>query len=296
MISLRHIEIFHAVYQSGSISGAARMLHVSQPSVSKVLRHAETLIGFPLFKLVKGRLIATEEAHLLFADAHEVRTKMEVLIGAIDNLNRGRDDHLRLAVLHTLGLDFIPATVAAFRARHPHISFDIRTSHGGELTESLLDRSRDLAIGFDVPPQPRVTSMRLGSAELVLLFHRDDWPDAPDRVSPDMLAGRPLIRLVNLGVLGSLFNSYLDGSGAPPADIVVHTYYVAAALVRHRAGMTVVDSFTAQASCLSGELTWRPFAEQLRFDVFGLHLEDRPPTKAGQMFLRSVAARMAATT
>jgi DNA-binding transcriptional LysR family regulator len=39
--NLRHIEIFHAVYVNGSVSGAARALNVSQPSVSKMLRHAE---------------------------------------------------------------------------------------------------------------------------------------------------------------------------------------------------------------------------------------------------------------
>ena len=38
---LRHIEVFHAVYISGSITGAAKLLNVSQPSVSKVLSHAE---------------------------------------------------------------------------------------------------------------------------------------------------------------------------------------------------------------------------------------------------------------
>ena len=34
---LRHIEIFHAIYTTGSITNAAKILHVSQPSVSKVL-------------------------------------------------------------------------------------------------------------------------------------------------------------------------------------------------------------------------------------------------------------------
>ena len=44
-MNLRHIEIFHAVYVSGSISAAARALGVSQPSVSKTLRHAEIGAG-----------------------------------------------------------------------------------------------------------------------------------------------------------------------------------------------------------------------------------------------------------
>ena len=59
---LRHIEIFHAIYTTGSITNAAKILHVSQPSVSKVLSHAEMQLGFNLFDRVKGRLIPTEEA------------------------------------------------------------------------------------------------------------------------------------------------------------------------------------------------------------------------------------------
>ena len=47
-MNLRHIEIFHAVYVNGSVSAAARALNVSQPSVSKMLRHAESLLGFQL--------------------------------------------------------------------------------------------------------------------------------------------------------------------------------------------------------------------------------------------------------
>lgn len=294
MISLRHIEVFHAVYQSGSISGAARMLRVSQPSVSKVLRHAEGLIGFPLFRVIKGRLVPTEEAHLLFADAHEVQARVEVLREAIGNLHRGGDGSLRLAVLHTLGLDLVPAVVAAFRAQHPAMSFEVRTGHGTEIIESLFERSCDIAIGFDVPARPRLTSVPLGTAEIVLLFHRDDWPDAPDAIAPEMLTGRSLIRPVNVGAVGTLFNAYLGAHRNRMGGIVVHTYYVAASLVRRRAGMAVVDGFTARASCIgSSDLSYRPFIEAPRFEVFGLHLEDRPLSKAGELFLREMAAEVA---
>ena len=47
---LRQIEIFYAVYSAGSISKAAELLGVSQPAVSKVLRHTEDSLGFPLFE------------------------------------------------------------------------------------------------------------------------------------------------------------------------------------------------------------------------------------------------------
>jgi DNA-binding transcriptional LysR family regulator len=293
MISLRHIEVFHAVYQSGSISGAARMLRVSQPSVSKVLRHAEGLIGFALFTLVKGRLVPTEEAHQLFAEAHDVQVRVEAMKSVITNLRRGGDGHLRLAMLHALGLDLVPRVVAEFRHRHPHVTFDIRTAHSDQLVELLFERSCDIAISYDVPPRPRLTGVRLGSTELAVLFHRDDWPDAPPRIEPEMLRGRNLIRLVNPGAVGTLINSYLEASDVAPSDIVVHTYYVAAALVRQRAGIAVVDAFTARSS-LTPALDYRPLAGGLRFDVFALHLEDHPPSKPAQDFLREVGRAVGA--
>ena len=62
---LQHIEIFHAVYTCGSITAAAKMLNVSQPSVSKVLAHAEQQLGFALFDRLKGKLIPTQETERL---------------------------------------------------------------------------------------------------------------------------------------------------------------------------------------------------------------------------------------
>ncbi len=61
-MKLRHIEVFQAIRQAGSVSGAAQLLHVSQPAVSKVLQHAEQQLGFPLFLRVRGKLLATPEA------------------------------------------------------------------------------------------------------------------------------------------------------------------------------------------------------------------------------------------
>jgi DNA-binding transcriptional LysR family regulator len=69
---LRQIEVFHAVYSTGSMTSAAAMLNVSQPSVSKVLAHAEQQLGYLLFERLKGKLVPTPEAHRLFAHVSAV--------------------------------------------------------------------------------------------------------------------------------------------------------------------------------------------------------------------------------
>ncbi|WP_156455466.1 LysR family transcriptional regulator, partial [Sphingomonas sp. CCH5-D11] len=88
-MNLRHIEIFHAVYVNGSVSAAARALNVSQPSVSKTLRHAETLLGFDLFQRIGGRLVPTEDAHNLFADVAEIQERVRALREAGRNMRTG---------------------------------------------------------------------------------------------------------------------------------------------------------------------------------------------------------------
>lgn len=274
MLNLRHIEVFHAVYQSGSVSGAARALHVSQPSVSKVLRHAESRIGFQLFRIVKGRLVPTDEAHVLFNEARELHARIGSLNETTKNLRRGGDGHLRLAVLPSLGLQVAPAAVARFRARHPHVSFEIQTLHNEDILRSLYERNSDLAVAYDAPRHPRLAEIPLGSGELVILYRRRDFPEAPARASMDLFRSRDLIRLSGSGSVGSLFTK-VDHVVPDTAAISVQTYYVAAALVRHGAGVAVVDEFTARAS-LGDDLDFRPLEQSVSFNVYCIHLEDRP--------------------
>ena len=62
----RHIEVFNNVYKTGSVTSAAKLLNVSQPSVSKVLAHAEQQLGFRLFERIRMKLVPTPEANILF--------------------------------------------------------------------------------------------------------------------------------------------------------------------------------------------------------------------------------------
>src|SRR3954464_13155812 len=112
-MNLRQIEIFHAVYLHGTVSAAARSLNVSQPSVTKVLRHAESSIGLPLFERARGRLIPTEDARALFAEVADIQERVRSLRQTCHNLRLGRGGLLRISALPSLGLRVIPETVAA---------------------------------------------------------------------------------------------------------------------------------------------------------------------------------------
>ncbi|VVT20122.1 LysR family transcriptional regulator [Sphingomonas sp. EC-HK361] len=287
-MNLRHIEIFHAVYVNGSVSAAARALNVSQPSVSKTLRHAESLLGFELFKRTSGRLIPTEDAHTLFADVAEIQDRVHQLREAGRNLRRGSGGMLRISALPSVALGALPTAVARFLRNHPDVQFDLQTVHHDDLLRKLYERETDIAIAYEVPPAAPVGTRWLGEGELVLLYREQDMPDAPPRVGLECLAGKRFISLAASGPIGQLFAHEVQRLEVAFDEVVsARTFYIAGALVRQGVGMTVVDSFTAQASLAPG-ISMRPLKPQLTFDVSAMFLINRPPTALATDFLKTL--------
>ena len=288
-MNLRHIEIFHAVYVNGSVSAAARALHVSQPSVSKMLRHAESLLGFQLFHRTNGGLVPTEDAHTLFTEVGEIQDRVHALKEASRNLRRGVGGMLRISALPSLALDTIPSAVARFLRTHQDVKFDLQTVHHDDLLRKLYERETDIAIAYQVPPAAPVAHRWLGEGELVALYREEDMPDAPPRLELESLQGRPFISLASSGPTGQLFTQELQRLDLELDEVVsARTFYIAAALVRQGVGMTVVDNFTAQAALAPG-LSIRPLKPQLTFDIHAMFLTNRPPGALATDFLKMLS-------
>lgn len=288
-MNLRHIEIFHSVYVNGSVSGAARALNISQPSVSKTLRHAESMLGFPLFERTSGRLVPTEDAHILFSEVSEIQDRVYALREAGRNLKRGTGGILRISALPSLALDALPVAVASFLRTHQNVKFDLQTVHHDDLLRKLYERETDIAIAYEVPPAAPIGHRWLGEGELVVLYREQDMPDAPPRLELDCLRGKRFISLAASGPIGHLFTQEQQRLDLELDEIVsARTFYIATALVRQGVGMTVVDNFTAQAS-LSPGLSMRPLKPQLTFDVHAMFLLNRPPTALATEFLKTLA-------
>ena len=288
-MNLRHIEIFHAVYTNGSVSAAARALNISQPSVSKTLRHAESMLGFPLFERAGGRLVATEDAHMLFGEVAEIQDRVYALREAGRNMRRGAGGMLRVSALPSLALGALPLAVARFLRGHADVKFDLQTVHHDDLVRKLYERETDVAIAYEVPPAAPVGHRWLGEGELVVLYREEDMPDAPARVDLRALAGRPFISVAASGPIGHIFSNELQRLDLELDEVIsARTFYIATALVRAGVGLTVVDSFTAQASMAPG-LAMRPLGPPLTFDVHAMFLLNRPPTALATEFLKTMA-------
>jgi DNA-binding transcriptional LysR family regulator len=183
---LRHIEVFHAVYKYGSISAAARDLNVSQPSVSKVLRHAEDQLGYDLFDRKKGRLTPTPAAHELFGEVEDVYARMRSLHQTARNIASRKGGHLRIGVLPSLGFEVLPRAIARFREVSPETSFEIDTLHSKTLAGALMERECDIAVSYGDPARAGLVATPLGASELLLIEPVGD--QTPERQGPAQFA------------------------------------------------------------------------------------------------------------
>lgn len=284
-MNLRQIEVFHAVYLHGTVSAAARALNVSQPSVTKVLRHAERSIGLTLFERSKGRLIPTPDARILFEEVSDIHDRVRSLRQATQNMRQGRGGLLRLSALPSLGLGAVPEAVAQFLKGHEDIAFDLQTLHHDEMVRKLYERETDIAVSFEVPLSAPVAHQVIGEGELVVLYREEDLPDAPPRLHLEALRGRKFISPVKSGPIGLMLSTEMTRLDVELDEIVsARTYYIAAALVRAGVGMAIVDNFTAQASAAAG-LAWRPLQPAITFNINAVYLQNHPPSAAALEFL-----------
>src|SRR5262245_39256184 len=79
MLTLRQIEVIRAIMVTGTVGGAARLLNVSSPGVSRVMKHAETAVGVKLFNRRGGRYSPTPQANAIFSQINGVYDKVEDL-------------------------------------------------------------------------------------------------------------------------------------------------------------------------------------------------------------------------
>ena len=285
---LRHIEVFHAVYNTGSISDAARLLHVSQPSVSKVLSHAELQLGFKLFLRVKGKLVPTSEAHSLIEEVRKIYQQISTIKKTAENLKEHTHGHIRVVCMPALGLNLLPLAIERFHAKFPNITFDVQTKHYDELIDSLYEHENDLGVVFTNQDHPGIESRQIGTGELVHVsttpLSSEDGRIKLTDVSPDNY-----ISIFDTGPLGDLLNERFNELEHPPAKAFMRaqTYYMAKSLVSRGLGHSILDEFTANALGMDNVLS-RGFNPPIEFQLKCFYHGNHPLSKASEDFLEII--------
>lgn len=284
-MQLKQIEVFHAIFSTGSVSNAAKLMNVSQPAVSKVLHRTEDQLGYLLFKRVKGKLVPTDEARVLFGEVSHVYKQILSLQKKARNLKAGTAGHIRLSVMPSLGLNVLPLAIARFLEDHPDVTFDIQTRHYEDMTRSLYEHEIDIGLAFNPSNHVGLQSYDFGEGEFVCVHKTGDFGPEQDRIDIEQLDGQKIISIKDSGPLSDiLFNRMLQTGIETKTPITVQTYYIAKNLVGYGMGMAIVDQLTAMAEG-PGDTVFKGFSAPIKYSVTGLYADNQPLSNVCRRFL-----------
>ena len=145
-ITLRHLEAFRAIMVRRTVTGAAEMLAVTQPVVTRLIADLEQRIAIPLFKRANGRLLPTPEAALLFEDVHQSLMAIERIANAASNIKTLKLTQLKIAAAPAMALSFLPRTIASFTHENSETLVSLETHATPTVLEMV--RSGRCDLGF----------------------------------------------------------------------------------------------------------------------------------------------------
>jgi len=282
---IRHIEIFNAVFTHGSVSAAARALHVSQPAVSQILRNAEDQIGFKLFERTSRGLLPTEEAKILAGEVERIYGEIRSLRRITRNLRNNPAGHIRIVAITGLGFDLLPRAIAEFQKDYSEVTFELQTEHFDRLTTSLFEHENEIGLVFQPPSRQGLDTIDLGQAEFACVYSPGTLSSTGERISLDEITHLPFISMSDRGPLGRIVANELGQRiSMPEPYIVAETGFIAKSLVAYCGGVTIVDEFTAAADGFQG-LEYKKIDPPVTFTVKAIYVESRPLNKICAAFL-----------
>jgi len=287
-MKLKHLEIFHAVMLTGTLSGAARLLHVTQPAATQSLQSAERQLGYALFSRQKNRLVPTAEALLLHPEVQKLMGQLEAVRRLAEAQKIGAATTLRVLVVPSLAVVQLPMALRLFRQRHKGVSVSIRTLHSREIAQALALKEADVGIVYGVQAPPGLDAQLLASGRLVCVSRGGVGRGSPSAaVTLAEVLRQPFIRIDERDPLGALLAEQCARAGLlPGGEIVVQTHHTALVLAEQGFGPAVVDSFTAAARQDTATCV-QPIEPEVRVGVHALLAPGTRPARTATAFVEA---------
>ncbi|WP_327071198.1 transcriptional regulator CynR [Kitasatospora sp. NBC_01302] len=172
-LELRHLRYLIAVAEHANFTRAAEDLRISQPTLSQQIKQLERTVGAQLLDRTGRTVRLTDAGETYVHYAHRALRDLDAAERAVldvADLSRG---HLRLALTPTFTAYLIGPLTAAFHARHPGLTLDVREMTQDRIEAGLLADDLDLGIAFDGPHLPGITATALFTETLSLVTSAD---------------------------------------------------------------------------------------------------------------------------
>ena len=286
-MTLRQLETLYAIMRAGSITAAARGLHVTQPAVSAVLKHTEQQLKMKLFERIGGRLQPTPETLSLLPDLEEIFGRIDTVSRSVNEMRDGRTGRLVLATSPTLVNTFLPQAIAALRKASPELNVIVHSLPTPMAIARVSRREADLGIVYAPIDDAALDAEDLIDTEMACVVPAAHPLAAKKEIHARDLAKESLISTGPRTRLGALVEEACKREGEPLPRIGVEasSSFAACMMVSCGAGIGLVDQ-SIELSGRFGELAFRPFRPRVEVTIQLIFPRDRPRSRASTELAR----------
>lgn len=292
-MNVKHLKFFQAVMKTGSVSGAARLLSVTQPAVTKTIQQLEYDLGIPLFERVSGRLRPTEESLLLLPKVNQVFASVEevdLLSKKIAKLEQGK---VTFAVAPTIGTSIASGAIKQFRSECPRISLRIKALATRDVVEQVGNNLVDFGICDTATITGGLQVEEICRAYVGCVMPKSHELTRLQSVHMADLASDPVITFFEDTVIGSQLRR-LANDANEDIDFAISTNQsmMACRLVEEGMGIALIDPFTISANAYPN-LAIRPIEPRIEIRPRFVYPPSRPLSIAARELIAKVKEHFA---
>ena len=214
--SLRQLEYFIAVSDTGSFAAAAQLLHVSQPSISTAMKKLEQQLGVQL--LVRHHAqgaTPTAAGRRLLVEARNLVSHAGEIARQADSGGAELTGDLAVGSFITLAPAHLPGLITGFTARHPRVSLSVREATQDNLVEGLRQGRIEVGLVYSVNLPDDLAVTPLAAFPPYVLLPAGHPLARRGRIDLAQLAGEPMV-LLDVAPSRAYFLGILQSAGVEP--------------------------------------------------------------------------------
>ncbi|PJX26287.1 hypothetical protein CAP48_09840 [Advenella sp. S44] len=286
-LSFPQLEAFKAVVLTGTTVAAARMLHTTQPTISRLLSQAQSATGLKLFVNDRGRLQLTREGRHLFEIIQVNFQGLGRIEQAVVALRESGAGVFRVAATPSLGQSLLPAAMERFSHDYPQVRFNVQTLGRRQIEEGLRLGLYDIALTNSMPDGAEFEGTAVHNAQAVCVSSHDHPFAQRDYVTITDLKDQILISLPGDDVIEMELQQAFKKSGINnPTNI--ETIYTSTICIYASRGLGVGIVNPYMASVFRDRLCIRNFRPKIPVMTYAAFARFTPPSELAQHFLHNV--------
>ncbi|CAN7655561.1 LysR family transcriptional regulator [Neorhizobium sp. LjRoot104] len=292
LLSLRQIEVFHTVMEARSITGASKVLNVSQPALSRTIRRVEDVLGIALFTRDRNGLVPTSEALEIYSEIDPVLRQFAGVGAQIERIVRGETAVFRIGSTASVARALVPQALRELSQEVPGIELFFDVLPVDQIEDYLTTGRGEALVTLALPDHPLIEVEPVGRADLVAVIPRTHPLSTKALIRASDLAGADFIAFAAGGAHQRVVDSFLDSAKVKVnARAVARFSDTALALANEEMGIVLVDYMTTLGP-LGGNLVVRPIEEAPQFEISVLWNRRRPHSANLQKFIEILGRKL----